>query len=659
MNVSEMYRELKMTKDEFFTLVKDLGFSIGERAIKVDDRIAVKVIQAIRSRKSIENRQRIFTQEEKISAEEAAKTGGQELKIPEKITVKQFAEKVNKRVADMIGILMRNGIMATINETLDYETAAIIAEDLGYTPALSLDATEIDNPDARAEEVAGIILKEKADHKERPPVIVIMGHVDHGKTTLLDTIRKENVAGGESGGITQHIGAYQVMHNKRSITFIDTPGHEAFTTMRSRGARIADLAILVVAADDGVKPQTIEAIEILQKANLPFIVAINKIDKEGADLERVKRELSELNVIPEDYGGKVICVPISAKKRLHIDELLETVLLVADMDKENIMANPNGETIGSIIESRIDKHAGPVATILVQNGTLRLGDIILIGNIPGRVRSMQDWNGKAIKVAPPSTPVQVLGLKKAPTVGDVLKVVTDKKILKQYVKAFDSFSFLTQHKKKDNELDQSKYTVIIRADNLGSLEAIVQSLQGIHHDEVRVDIIQKGLGNISENDISLARSTHAMILGFHVDITSAAEKFAADEKVPFEKFDVIYKLIDYVKEGMGHLLKKEMVYTKAGTLRVLAIFKSGQKSVIFGGKVEDGVVRNQTPVKILRSGKMIGEGNIVQLQKNKKNIAEVTSGSECGLRVEGDGDVQVGDVIESYTAEEHDRTIEK
>lgn len=656
MNVSEMYRELKMTKDEFFALVKEIGFDIGERAIKVDDRVALKIIQEIKARKKAQHKHRIFAQEHAQAKEEAKKSGGRDLPLPDKITVKQFAEKANKRVADMIAILMRNGIMATINETLDYETAAIIAEDMGYTPVLSLEEADIDNPDERAGLVREVIGKETT-LSIRPPVIVIMGHVDHGKTTLLDTIRHANVAGGESGGITQHIGAYQVTHNERSITFIDTPGHEAFTTMRSRGARIADLAILVVAADDGVKPQTIEAIEILQKAELPFIVAVNKIDKPGADIERVKRELSELNVVPEDYGGKVVCVPISAKQKLHIDELLETVLLVADMDKEHIQANPEGETVASIIESHVDKHAGPVATVLVQNGTLHMGDIILIGNIPGRVRSMRDWNMKEVDAAGPSMPVQVLGLKKAPIVGDVLKVVTDKKVLKQHVKTFDTFSFLTQQKKKDNELDKSKFTIILRADKLGSLEAIVQSLQGIQHEEVRVDILQKGLGNITENDIALARSTHAMILGFHVGITAAAEKFAANEKVKFEIFDIIYKLIDVVKDEMGKLLSKEIVYTKIGSLKVLAVFKAGQKSTIFGGRVDDGVLRAQSPVKIIRSGKMIGEGTIAQLQKNKKNTSEVTSGTECGMRVEGDGDIQEGDTIECYEVKEIDRTI--
>lgn len=656
MNVSEMYRELKMTKDEFFTLVKELGFDIGERAIKVDDRVALKIIQEIKARKKAQHKQRIFALENTTVKEELKKSGGRDLKIPDKITVKQLAEKADKRVADMIAILMRNGIMATINETLDYETAAIIAEDMGFTPSLSLEEADIDNPDERAEMVKDVIGKEK-NLESRPPVIVIMGHVDHGKTTLLDTIRHENVAGGESGGITQHIGAYQVVHNDRKITFIDTPGHEAFTTMRSRGARIADLAILVVAADDGVKPQTIEAIEILQKAELPFIVAINKIDKPGADIERVKRELAELNVVPEDYGGKVVCVPISAKQKLHIDDLLETVLLVADLDKEHIQANPEGETVASIIESHVDKHAGPVATLLVQNGTLRLGDIILIGNIPGRVRSMRDWNMKEVEEALPSTPVQVLGLKKAPIVGDVLKVVTDKKVLKQQVKTFDSFSFLTSQKKKSEEGEKNKFTVILRADKLGSLEAIVQSLQGIQHEEVRVDILQKGLGNITENDIALARSTHAMILGFHVGITPAAEKFAVSEGVKFEIFEIIYKLIDLAKDEMSKLLSKEVVYTKIGSLKVLAVFKAGQKSVIFGGRVEDGVFRSQAPVKILRAGKMIGEGTIAQLQKNKKNVSEATSGSECGMRVEGDGDVQAGDIVECYESKEIDRTI--
>lgn len=665
MNVTEMYRELKMTKGEFFALVQELGFDIGERAIKVDDAVAVKVIQAIKKKRKLANKKSIFADEtkKKEEDEESTKEGGKVLGIPDKITVKQFAEKLGKGVADMIAILMKNGIMATINETLDYETAAIIAEDLGYSPELSLEEADIDAPQARSELVAETIGAEKKSALvERAPVVVIMGHVDHGKTTLLDTIRETHVTEGEAGGITQHIGAYQVTktvsNKKREITFIDTPGHEAFTTMRSRGARVADIAILVVAADDGIKPQTIEAIHIIDEAQVPLVVAINKIDKPEADVERVKKELSELNLIPEDYGGKTICVAISAKNGENIDGLLDTVLLVADIEKEEIMANPNGGTVGTIIESHVDKHMGPVATVLIQNGTLRIGDIVQVGNIPGRVRSLKDWQGNELKNAGPSVPTQVLGLKKAPVVGDILQVVEDKKLLKQNVKAYDSFSFLTaRQKSKDDKDERKKLYIILRADKLGSLEAIVQSLHNIKHEEVAIDIIKKGLGTMTENDVQMAQASGALLLGFHTGITTGAKKYAIDEEIPYQTFDVIYQLIDYAKEHLEKLLTSEITYNKIGSLKVLAVFKTGANHVICGGRVEDGKMHKDAPVKIMRKGKMVGEGRIAQLEKDKKKTSEVTKGSECGLRIEGYNEVKEGDIVEAYEAEETARKL--
>lgn len=658
MNVTEMYRELKMTKDEFFTLVQELGFDIGERAIKIDDAVAVKIVQAIKQKRKGEAKKSIFA-EETVEKSEKEASGGEVLPLPEKISVKDFAEKLDKRISDMIAILMQNGIMATINEMLDYETAAIIAEELGYTPELSLQGEEIDNPDERAKLVSQTIQDEKKSSlKPRPPVVVIMGHVDHGKTTLLDTIREANVVSGESGGITQHIGAYQVTKNKRALTFIDTPGHEAFTTMRSRGARVADIAILVVAADDGLKPQTIESIHILQEAELPFIVAINKIDKPQADIDRVKKELAEVNLAPEDYGGNTICVPISAKEGKNIDGLLETLLLVADMEKDSIRANPKGDTVGSIIESHVDKHTGPVATILVQNGTLRIGDIIQIGSTPGRVRSMKNWNGEEVKEAAPSTPVQVLGLKSAPVVGDILQVVKDKKALKKNVKAYDSFSFLKQTK-KDSDEGKNTLAIVLRADKLGSLEAIIQSLHGVQHEEVGIDIIQKGLGAITENDVAMAKAAGALLVAFHTNATSGAEKFARDEDVPLQRFEIIYELIDFAKKELEKLLTADVAYEKIGTLKVLAVFKTGTNNVICGGRVEDGELHKDAPVKIVRGGKMVGEGVLAQLQKEKKNVGKVTSGSECGMRIDNTINIQEGDFLEAYEARTHERKLEE
>lgn len=661
MNVTELYRELKMTKDEFFRTAQRLGFDIGERAIKIDDKIAVKLIQAIRKERKDANKKSIFADdanEKKVRTE--IEENADVLRIPDKISVKDFAERADKRVNDMIAILMKNGIMATINETLDFETAAIIAEDMGFRPELSLEGEDIDNPEERSKTVERVLeSEEKKSLKDRPPVVVIMGHVDHGKTSLLDTIRETNVTAGESGGITQHIGAYQVEKNEKTLTFIDTPGHEAFTTMRSRGARVADIAILVVAADDGVKPQTIESIHIMQEAEIPFIVAINKIDKPAADIERAKKELSELNVIPEEYGGDTICVPISAKEKTNIDGLLESVLLVAEVNQETIVANPNGETVGSIIESHVDKHMGPVATVLVQNGTLKRGNIIQIGNIPGRVRSLKDWHGAELKEAPPATPAQVLGLKQAPVVGDILQVVSDKKALKQNIKKYDSFAFLKTNKagSAESEDGKKKLYIILRADKLGSLEAIVQSLQAITHDEVGIDIIQKGLGSITENDIALASSANAIVFSFHSGITQTAQKIAKDEGVDVQQYNIIYELIDYAKDKLEGLLESETYYDKIGELKTLAVFRTEQTYCVIGGRVADGAVRNKTPIKIIRNGKMIGEGRITQLQQDKKNTSEVKKGTECGMKISTESTIKVDDIIEVYEALEKERKL--
>ncbi len=653
-----MYRELKMTKDDFFVLVNQLGFDIGERAIKIDDAVAVKIIQAIKEKRKQERKKSLFSDETvETVKEEAMEDGKKIILIPDKITVKEFAERLGKSVPDCLAILLRNGIMASINESLDFETAAIIAEEVGFRPKKDTESAEqaVDDRGAQVNEV--VAGEDKKSLVARPPVIVIMGHVDHGKTTLLDTIRETSVTTGESGGITQHIGAYQVEKNKRKITFIDTPGHQAFTMMRSRGARVADIAILVVAADDGIKPQTIEAVHIIQEAKIPFIVAINKVDKPGADIDRVKKELSEINLIPEDWGGTVVCVPVSAKQNKNIDGLLDTVLLVADMEQETVVANPNGEVVGTIIEAHVDKHTGPVATVLVQNGTLHMGDIVQIGGAVGRVRALKDWHGAEVKDAPPSMPVKVLGLKSAPVVGDVLRVSSDKKALKKAVKQYNTFATMQQQTQKAASRNKTVLPVVLRADTLGSLEAIVASLQDIGDDEVGVSILQKGLGNVTENDIALARAAGAVVLAFHVSATSGAVKFSADERIALHEFDIIYKLLDFVTEETEKLLTKKISYNKIGTLKILAVFKKEQTYTICGGRVEDGAMKPNMPLKIMRGGEQIGEGILSQLQKDKKNVGEVGKGSECGMRIDTELALQENDLIEAYQVEESNRSL--
>ncbi|MEK7539745.1 MAG: translation initiation factor IF-2 [Patescibacteria group bacterium] len=650
MNVTELYRRFNMNKEEFFPLVQSLGFAIGERAIKVDDRVAQQVIKAIEDWNRSQKKKSIFA-EEKTEVKEAPKEGAKTIAIPEKITVKQFADALKKPVTEVIAVLMRNGIFATINEDLDFDTASIIAEDFGYVPQKG-EAFEKEKSKEQVEKLERILAgKDQGALRERAPVVVVMGHVDHGKTSLLDKIRSATVAEKEAGGITQHIGAYQITLQKRAITFIDTPGHEAFTAMRSRGANIADVAILVVAADDGIRPQTVEAIEIMEKAGLPFVVAVNKMDKESADIEKVKKGLSELNLIPEDWGGKTIIVPVSALKGTGIEDLLSMVLLVADMNKEKIMAAPTGDAVGTIVESHIDSNIGPVATVLVQSGTLKIGDLVVVGGVPGKIKAMKNWKGEQVKEAPPSMPVQILGLKAAPVVGDVLEVTQDKKILKSKTKQYESVAFL-KPQQAAKEKGKPQLPIVLKADTLGSLEAIVGALKQIDQEKVSISVINKGLGAITENDIVQAEAARGVVMGFNVDLTPGGQELSYSTTAHIEKFKIIYELLDAVKARAIERLQPIKVFEKIGEGKVLKIFKTNPRSQIVGVHVEEGSIKSNAPIKILRGDKKVGEGYIGQLQSDKKNVGEVTSGSDCGIRFDGDPVIQEGDYLEVYEIKE-------
>lgn len=658
MNVTEIVRELKMTKEEFFPLVAELGFDIGERAIKVDDTIAVRLIVAIKSHRKLGQRKSLFSHERpveevKVELDPSAKI----LAVPDPVTTKQFAELLGKPVTDLISILMRNGVMATINENLDFDTATIIAEDMGYKTQRV--AAQVDDRamEREAQLKNALALDTEKKLQPRPPVIVVMGHVDHGKTTLLDAIRKTNIAAQEAGGITQTIGAYQIAYKDRDITFIDTPGHEAFTAMRSRGANVADVAILVVAADDGLKPQTVEAIGILEKAKLPFVVAINKMDKPDADVEKVKKGLSEVNLIPEDWGGKTICVPISAKTNQHIDELLDMVLLVADLHQDKIQANPDRTAVGTIIESRIDKDAGPIATVLVQTGTLRVGDIVEVGDVAGKIKAMSSWRGTPVREAAPATPVRFLGLKNAPVVGDILTTSNDPKVLKhKQKKSYQSFGYM-KHK---TEVAKTgiQLPLILKADTLGSLEAVAAAVEKLQFKEIEIDIIRRGLGNFTEKDINQAVSSKARLIGFNVDMTPAAADYALGTQTTAQSFTVIYKLLEHITAELEALLPPDTIYKKIGEVRLLAIFRSTGKFAIVGGRVLSGSIRHKAISKVVRNGKVVGEATISQLQSNKKDVTEVLNGNECGIRLDTTITPVVGDTIEIYLAEEHKRTLE-
>lgn len=657
MNVTEIVRELKMTKEEFFPLVNELGFDIGERAIKVDDTIAVRLIQAIKEHRKKSQRKSLFVGERQV-VKAAAEPSNRTLEVPDPITTKQFAELLHKPVTDLIAILMRNGIMATINENLDFETATIIAEDLGYSTK-RVEAQVNDREVEREERLKAALSTDTGNQLQaRPPVIVVMGHVDHGKTTLLDAIRKTNIAGEEAGGITQSIGAYQIEYKNRNITFIDTPGHEAFTAMRSRGANVADVAILVVAADDGLKPQTIEAIGILEKAKLPFVVAMNKMDKPEADIEKVKKGLSEVNLIPEDWGGQTICVPVSAKSGQHIDELLDMVLLVADLHQDKIQANPNRSAVGTIIESRIDKDAGPIATVLVQTGTLTVGDIVEVGDVMGKIKALSSWRGTPLREASPSTPVRFLGLKNTPVVGDILTISNDPKALKRkQKKSYQSFAYL-KHKTEVNKTGTLTLPIILKADTLGSLEAIVEAVEKLRYKDVALEIIKRGLGNFTEKDIDQAVGTKARLIGFNVDMTAAAADYALGTQTTAQTFTIIYKLLEHLTAELEALLPPDITYTKVGEVHLLAVFRSTGKYAIVGGRVQLGSIRHKAISKIVRGGKAIGEATISQLQSNKKDVSEVTNGNECGIRLDTTTVPQEGDTIEVYVTEKKPRPLE-
>lgn len=588
-----------------------------------------------------------------------ADTKQKTITIPPRIIIREFAARLQLPVTQVMAELIRNGIMSSQNEEIDFDTASIIAQDFGYATEQRTDASEegptfVIDQWVKEENVKTL--------KPRPPVVVVLGHVDHGKTMLLDTIRKTKVIETEAGGITQAIGAYQAVHKDRPVTFIDTPGHEAFSAMRSRGARVADVAILVVAADDGVKPQTKEAIDILNAAALPFVVAINKIDKPDANPDKVKKDLAALNLNPEEWGGSIVMVPISAKANTNINELLDAVLLVAEVEKGKMVANPKGKLLGTIIESHVDPGEGAIATVLVHNGTLRAGDTVRAGDAFGKVKALKDSFGKIVKEAPPSFPVRILGLKGVPKVGDNLIVAQDLKELKKKAKKHSpsetmAAPVIPEAAPTEEEHTTQTLNLVLRADRLGSLEAIQDALGKLKHEDVKITIIQHGLGNVTEADVLRADTSKALLLAFGSAITPAAEAVAKGRDLTMKTFSVIYDLIDYVKEQAEALLAPEVIETMFGRLIVLAIFRTENASMVVGGRVEEGKVVAGSKVRVLRKGTEVSQGTISQLQHNKTQAKEVAEGQEAGIKYQGSPVIAVGDNLISYQIEEHKRTI--
>ena len=671
MNVSELARQLRINTAELLELLPQYGFDIGKKAIKIDDKTAQQVMHKWRYiKRDLEEKKRRELEEKKLKERELRKQMGQTVELPDRLMVREFAELLSMPTSQIIMELMKNGILANQNQDIDFDTAAILAEELGFSvKKQESDGEETAKETSRIEDLTSAL--SQAKHLEpRAPVIVVMGHVDHGKTKLLDTIRQTNIIDTEAGGITQHIGAYQTIwkdpktKEERAITFIDTPGHEAFSMMRSRGARIADIAILVVAADDSVKPQTIEAINIIKAAKLPLVVAINKIDKPAADVQKTKTDLSQHGLIPEEWGGDVPMVEISAKEKKNIDKLLDVLLLVADVQGDIIKADPTLPAIGTVIESNVDKSAGPVASVLIQAGTLKNGDKIIVNNeIYGKVRAMKNYMGDFITSAGPSVPVQIIGFKVAPEVGDVLdlskaasavEIDVRKKRVEQT--GADKASIADAQNTPDEE-GKKTVNLLIKADVLGSLEAIIASLSKIKHPEVGVKIVGKGLGNVNEDDVKKAKDAHAHIIGFNVVPNQVGKELIREENVPFTEYSIIYNVINWVKEELGKLLSDEKIVTEVGVMKVLAIFRKEKDSMIVGGRVESGKALKTSLARVKREGLVMGIGKITDCKVGQASVKEVIKGTECGVKFEGSTRVEVGDVLELYTEETKAREI--
>ncbi len=582
----------------------------------------------------------------------------QELKvsIPDEISVGELANRMHKPAAEIVKKLMILGIMASVSQLIDFDTASLVAEELG---AIVEREIVLSNEDILLKEFE--VEDKEEDLEPRSPVVVVMGHVDHGKTSLLDAIRESNVAAGEAGGITQHIGAHRVRINDRDITFLDTPGHEAFTAMRARGALVTDIAILVVAADDGVMPQTIEAINHAKAANVSIIVAVNKIDKDGANPDRIKQEMTEYGLVPEEWGGDTIFVNVSAKQRTNIDGLLEMVLLTADI--QELKANPNRRAQGTVIEARLDRSRGPIATVLVQNGTLKAGDIIVAGTAVGKVRAMMDDKGRQLKSAGPSVPVEILGLSETPDGGDVFYAVDDERRAKAVVedrryKAKEEQFNARQVVSLDNLFDQindgnmKELNIIIKADVQGSVEAVRQSLEKLSNSEVRVRTIHGGVGAVNESDVMLAAASNAIIIGFNVRPDTVARAAYERGDVDIRLYRVIYDAIEEIEAALKGMLDPKFKEALLGHAEVRQVFKVSSVGAIAGSYVTDGKIARNAQVRVVRDGVVIHEGVLSSLKRFKDDAKEVQSGYECGIGIEKFNDIKEADVIECYIMEE-------
>jgi translation initiation factor IF-2 len=596
------------------------------------------------------------------------------IELPATVTVKDLADLLAVNPADVIRELIKSGIFANINQGIDRETASLVAEELGYEVAETVQPGAVASGDGAAPETAPVsaATKEQLFEEDDPsllqpraPIVTVMGHVDHGKTSLLDAIRTTKVAAGERGGITQHIGASEVVKDGRHIVFLDTPGHEAFTAMRARGAKVTDIAIVVVAADDGVMPQTLEAIDHSRAAKVPIIIALNKIDKPDSNPDKVKNELAEAGVVVEEYGGDVPMVPVSAKARTGLDELLEMINLVADL--QELKANPKRPAIGTIVEAELDKGRGPVATAVVQTGTLRVGDVIVVGETYGKVRALENTLGKRISKAGPSSPAVVLGLADVPQAGDILRVVEDEKTARTMVEERKQATAARSEGAGRATLEDlyaqiqagqtKELRIILKADVSGSLGAIKHALEQLSTDEVRINVIHEAAGDITDNDIMLASASNAIVVGFNTKVTETARRAGESEKVDVRLYDIIYKLTDDISAALRGMLEPEMVETVEGRAEVRQIFRVGKSAVIAGCYVTDGRIVRGGGARIWRGGKIIATDRIEGLRRFRDDVREVATNFECGISLAGTNDIVEGDVIECFTQQMVSRAV--
>lgn len=665
--VYELAQELNMTSKELVEKINELGINISSHMSSLEKSDAELILEILdeeeKNEAKTKNTRKGKVEKDKNMTKDNNKqdkneiTENHTIEVGETIVVREFAEKLNITPAQVITKLIGLGIMANQNQTIDFDTADLIGEEFGFNIIPLEIEEERDEFDLDYED-------DPKNLKPRPPVVTVMGHVDHGKTSLLDAIRKTHVTKQEAGGITQHIGASIVNVEGKKIVFLDTPGHEAFTSMRARGTQVTDLAILVVAADDGVMPQTVEAINHAKAAKVPIIVAINKIDKPDANIDRIKQELTEYGLIPEEWGGDTITVPVSALRSEGIDELLEMILLLAEM--QELKANPNRKAVGTVIEAQLDKGKGPVATVLVQKGTLRVGDMVVCGSASGRIRAMFDDKGRNVKKAGPSIPVAILGLSEVPHSGEMVYAVKDEKTARHYAdKKKESIREeqlrSTQKVSLDDLFEQiqlgevKELNIIIKTDVRGTIDAIEQSLHKLENEEVRVNVIHGGVGGITETDIMLASASNAIVIGFNVRPTLNALDIAKEEKVDVRTYRVIYDAIEDIKSAINGMLDPEYKEVVIGRAQVRATFKVPNAGTVAGIYVQDGKITRNSSIRLLRNDIVIFEGKISSLKRFKDDVREVLAGYEGGLGLENYNDIKEGDTLEAYILQEIER----